>query len=279
MRIVVSGATGNVGRRLIPRLRAQGYGVRAVVPPGERVPFEAGAGLETAEADFGRRDSLARALDGADAYFLMSPAGERQMEWQRAQVDSALAAGIGRVVKLSAYESAPDSEWQLGRWHWDGECALRESGLTHAILRPQYFQQNLLVADDALRAGRMITYIPPGREFGAVHAADIADVAAVLLTTEPLTGQVVVPTGPVPITTESAAAAVAQALGIDILVDYVDPDRARRELGAAGEPDWVISDLLNICLNSSVEVTDDVPRLTGHPARTIAEAAAEHFAG
>ncbi|MFH8738572.1 MULTISPECIES: hypothetical protein [unclassified Streptomyces] len=149
-------------------------------------------------------------------------------------------------------------------------CAARERV---AILRPQYFQQNLLLDQAALRSGTLLTYIPPGRPVGAVDASDIADTAAVLLTAEPLTGQIVVPTGPATITTQDAADAISSALRIDIAIDYVDADRAWTELRKAGRPDWWIADLLNICQKASLEVNDDVPSLTGHPARTIADTA------
>ncbi|MCL7430168.1 NAD(P)H-binding protein [Streptomyces sp. YS415] len=276
--ITVTGATGNVGSRIVQRLRATGHEVRAVVGPGETFAFAPGGGLEVVEADFSDAKAVQRAVEGADAYFLMSPPSERQVEWQRIQVTAAAKAGVGRVVKLSAYDTGADSEWNMGRWHWDGELALRESGLPHAVLRPQYFQQNLLLDQAALRSGKLLTYIPDGRPVGMVDAADIADTAAVLLTTEPLTGQIVVPTGPATITTQDAADAISSVLGIGIEIDYVDTDRAWSELRAAGRPDWWIADLLNICQKSSAEVNDDVPTLTGHAARTIKDSAASDLA-
>jgi hypothetical protein len=103
--------------------------------------------------------------EGAYAYFPMSPPSKRQVEWQRTQITAAAKADVARVVKLSAYDTGADSAWNMGRWHWDGELALREAGLPHAILRPQYFQQNLLNPEAALRAGTMTTYIRPTRRW------------------------------------------------------------------------------------------------------------------
>jgi uncharacterized protein YbjT (DUF2867 family) len=276
--ITVTGATGNVGSRLVTRLRAHGHDVRAVIGPGETPPWAAEDGLQIAEASFSDASAIQRAADGANAYFLMSPPSVRQIEWQRTQITAAVKAGVERVVKLSAYDTGPDSAWNMGRWHWDGELALQQAGLSHAILRPQYFQQNLLTPEAAVRAGTMTTYIPADRTVGAVDAADIADVAAVLLTAEPLTGQIVVPTGPTAISTRDAADAISAALGIPVAIDYIDPDRAWNNFRAAGRPDWWIADLLNICQHASPEVNDDVTNLTGHLPTDIVEVTKTHFA-
>jgi len=269
--ITVTGATGNVGSGVVARLRELGEDVRAVVPPGEAPPWLPEDGLEIFEATFDDPAAIERAARGAKAYFLMSPPHERQIEWQRTQVAAAVRAGVSRVIKLSSYEAAPDSGWNMGRWHWDGELALLQSGLPHAILRPQYFQENLLLAVDRFRAGRLPTYIPTGRPVGAVHAGDVSDVAATLLTRGELNGQIVVPTGPEAITTADAAAAVAAALGIPVEVEYRDPEQAREEL--SGRPGWFVDDLISICQLCSAEVNDVVRTITGHPARPIADIA------
>lgn len=271
--ITVTGATGNVGSRVVSLLREQAYAVRAVVPPGESTSLVPEQGLDVVTADFDDVAAVAAAAEGASGYFLMTPPDTRQVAWQRTQVDAARTAGVDHVVKLSAYDTGATSSWTLGRWHHDGEVALRESGLAHAILRPQYFQQNLLLDTESLREGRLPTFIPPGRTVGAVDAEDIAATAVALLTTEPLDGQVVVPTGPVAITTRDVADTVSAILGIEVAVDYSDPDRTWREFRALGRPDWWIADLLNITHNASPEVNDHVNQLTGRPARSITDAA------
>lgn len=275
--ITVTGATGKVGSNLVRRLCAARHRVRAVVAPGETPPWRPDDTLEVVEAGFDDKAAIGRIAEGADGYFLMSPPNERQIEWQRTQIEAARHAGVARVVKLSAYATGADSEWTLGRWHWDGEVALREAGLSHAILRPQYFQENLLINEEGLRAGRLTTYLPGDRPVGAVAADDIAATAVALFTTEPLTGQVVTPTGPATVTTREAADAVSAVLATPVEVDYAEPARVWREFREAGRPDWWIDDLLKICLYASPEVNDDVERVGGQPAHSFAETVLARF--
>ena len=142
--IVVCGATGQVGSAVVTELLGAAHEVRALVQPGIAIPWPDRAGLDVTVADFDDAAAMQTAIGGAEALFMMSPPHERQVEWQQIQVDAAQAAGVTRVVKLSAFDTGPDTRLTMGRWHWAGEQALRASGLPHAILRPQYFMENLL---------------------------------------------------------------------------------------------------------------------------------------
>lgn len=273
--ITVTGASGQVGSALVPRLLEMGEQVRAVVEPGIRL--DGRDGLQTVEADFGDLPAMRRAVEGADAVFLLTPPSEQQVHWQEIQVQAAADATVGRVVKLSAFDTAPDTALTMGRWHWAGEESLRASGLPHAILRPQYFMENLLHRVDQLRAGVLPTYIEDGRPVGMVAAADVADVAAALLTSVEPEGQIAVPTGPRAITTTEVAGAMSEVLGCVVRPRHVSGDDALQELRALGRPEWHAQDTLLICTEASPLTTTDVPDLAGHPARTIAEVVAHRL--
>lgn len=269
--IAVTGSTGQIGGALVARLLELGAEVRAVVQPGVDVPWTRGGGPEVVVADFGDVSAMREAARGADAFFMMSPPGEQQVRWQEIQVEAAAAAGVGRVVKLSAFDTGPDSALTMGRWHWAGEEALRASGVPHAILRPQYFMENLLHQPDQLRAGVLSTYIEDGKPVGMVAAADIADVAAALLTGGDAVGQIVVPTGPSAVTTADVARAVSAVLGTPVHPQYVGGEEALAQLRAVGRPEWHARDTVLICTEASPLVTTDVADLTGHPARDVTE--------
>ena len=275
--ITVTGSTGQVGSALVARLLDLGAEVRAVVQPGVDVPWGPGDSPQVVVADFGDLTAMRAAARGCDGFFMMSPPGEQQVRWQDIQVEAAASAGVGRVVKLSAFDTAPDTALTMGRWHWAGEEALRRSGLPHAVLRPQYFTENLLHWADKLRAGVLTTYIEDGRGVGMVAAADVADVAAALLTGGDADGQVVVPTGPAAVTTADVAAALSAVLATPVHPHYVGGEQAVAQLRALGRPEWHARDTVLICTEASATVTTDVADLTGHPARDVAEVVGKRF--
>lgn len=275
--IVVCGATGQVGSAVVSELLGRGHDVRALVEPGVAAPWSRQAGLTVTAVDFADAAAMRDAIDGTAAMFMMSPPHEQQVEWQRIQVDAAHAAGVTRVVKLSAFDTGPDTRLTMGRWHWAGEQALRASGLPHAILRPQYFMENLLHDEDRLRAGVLPTFIADGRPVGMVAAADVGSVAAALLVGGELDGQVVVPTGPVAITTADVARALAEVLTTSVEPRFMEGDAALAALLASGRPDWHARDVLMMCQDASALVTDDVARVTGRAPRDIVSVVARRF--
>ena len=266
--ILVTGATGQIGSHLVAVLVAAGAQVRAVLQPGVQPPWEDGA-VDAVVADFADGPALQRAAAGADRVFMLVPPGPLQPDWQRAIVAASRSAEL--VVKVSAFDSRPDSPLQMGRWHAEGEQALRASGLPHVVLRPQYFVQNLFHDLDTVRAGVLRTFIPPGCRVGMVDAHDVAEVAAAVLSGPVGDSRVLVPTGPRAVSTAEVAAAVSETVGRAVSEQYLDPDSARRALLAAGREPWHADDTIEICQTASALVTDCVPALVGRPARDVTE--------
>ena len=148
---VVTGATGNIGSRVALALRARGEQVRAFVRDPARAAARLGAGIQRAVGDFEDVASLRAALDGADALFLATANHPRQAEHERAILDAAAAAGVARVVKLSAVGAQAGSP--LAFWDHQGRAEehVRRSGILAVILRPSFYMTNLLASADADR--------------------------------------------------------------------------------------------------------------------------------
>lgn len=270
--MAVFGASGNVGSVLTARLAERGAQVRAFYHPSSppRAPFPDGV-AEFADS-FDNLDAIALAMRGADAAFLLTPPSDAQPRWQRSLVDAAVTAGVRRLVKLSAFESAADSPLQMGRWHHDGELAVAQSGLEHVIIRPQYFMQNLAIAlREGARTGVLRHAAAPGLQLGIVDVADVAAVAAVLLTEPGHEGQLVRPTGPAPLSFEEMAAALSVATGTPIRYEQRSREEMTWDFRDRGWPEWHIDDFFKIHgAAASPTVTSAVQDVTGGAPATFA---------
>ena len=140
MTILVTGATGNVGSRLVRRLKEQGRAVRAFARNaiGKSVP----EGVEAAPGDFTDTALLQKAMQGVDAVYLLS-AGDQLSVHEANVINAAKAAGVKLVVKHSvagAQYKAPG----FPSWHRAGEEQLEASGIPYVFLRPASFASNAL---------------------------------------------------------------------------------------------------------------------------------------
>lgn len=226
--IVVLGATGKTGRRLVRTLREEGRSVRAASRSGE-VRF-----------DWEDRSTWPATLDGASAVYLVAPWDPAPI---RPFVEQATEAGVGRFVVLSGRgidRLSPD----FFRGMAAAEQAVRDSGAEWTIIRPSNFNQNF--DEDLwhapLLAGRLA--LPMGAEPEPfVDVRDIAEVAAVLLTADGHHGRVYELSGPRALSFGEAVATIAEAAGRTIRYVEVTPEEYRAELLAEGAPEEAAAEL------------------------------------
>ncbi|MFF0296664.1 NAD(P)H-binding protein [Kitasatospora sp. NPDC004614] len=190
--ILITGATGNIGRELVHALDAAGAELRLLV----RDPDRAAALPARAErfvGDLGEPSTLAGALRGVEGVFLLTPGiGTAHTAYA---VAAAEAAGVRRLVHLSSANVLGDPMPAMGRWHHEREEIVRGSGIPATILRPGGFMTNALEWVETIRAeGYVLDPVGPGR-FAPVDPADIAAVAALVLTEDGHDGAEYVLTG------------------------------------------------------------------------------------
>jgi uncharacterized protein YbjT (DUF2867 family) len=138
--ILVTGATGQHGSRLLRLLSARGIAARAMV----RNPAKADAiaklpHVEIVQADMAQPDTLAPALRGVDRAILISSATPDMLEVQSNFIDAARKAGVRHVVKLSGIAPGLDSSFRFARMHGEIEKRLEASGMAWTHLRPGEF--------------------------------------------------------------------------------------------------------------------------------------------
>ncbi|MDE2490174.1 MAG: NAD(P)H-binding protein [Elusimicrobia bacterium] len=238
--ILVAGATGTIGRELVLELKSRRAPVRALTRDPERARLRIGP-VDFAVGSVARPETVARALEGARAAFLLSPDDPDALSWETAFVRAARAAGVERLVLVSELGAALDAPFAAGRRRAEAEEELARSGPKFAILRPALLYQNLFAA--SLTGGTLAAPLGTAR-FALVDARDVAAAAAAALLDGAGEGAATVLTGPAALSGAEIAAVLSEALGRRISYRDLPPELARRALLEAGLPAWRADALL-----------------------------------
>ncbi|RCV52916.1 NAD(P)H-binding protein [Marinitenerispora sediminis] len=278
--VLVTGATGNVGRQVVTQLRAEGVPVRALTrdPAAARLPD----GVTVLRGDLSDPDSLAGALDGVRAVFLV---------WPFLTAEAAppllerIAAHTSRLVYLSSAGVQDDAEVQadpINAFHADLERLVRATGLEWTFLRAGGFATNTLQWAEQIRATGVVRAPFGAASRALVHEADIAAVAVRALLDDGHAGAVHVLTGPEPLTQVEQVRLIGTALERPTRFEEQPPHEARADMLATGWPADVVDGILGahaeMTTGAADLVTDTVQAVTGRPARTFAEWARDHAA-
>ncbi|MCX0273101.1 NAD(P)H-binding protein [Nocardia zapadnayensis] len=264
--ILVTGATGNIGRELLRQLAERGdLHIRAVTrdPSGATLP----GAVEAVRADLRRPDSLWSALAGVTALFLVSQVGD-----DAAILSAARGAGVEHVVLVSSITVQSHPHLGPARDNAAVERLLETSGMDWTILRPTQFASNALWWADPIRESRSVEL--PFADIGlpAVDPADIAAVARVALTEPGHRGRRYALTGPVRISPRRQIDTIAAALGERISITEIGRARARERMIPQLGPRTAdaLLDVTGGDINEELlTVRDTVTEVTGSPARTF----------
>jgi uncharacterized protein YbjT (DUF2867 family) len=272
MTIVVTGATGNVGRPLVTELLAAGAQVRAVT----RQP--APAGFPPAVEVFG---SATDALPGASAVFLNSRALGGQLE---DVVARCRLEGVTKLVALSAINADDDFTRQPSRFRGDRNREVErlavDSGLAWVSLRPTVFATNFAGMWSAqIRAGNVVAGPYAAASTAPIVESDIAGIAAHALLTDELVGQRIPLTGPQAFTNAELVGVIGGVLGRPLQYREIPADAVRqRFLGlgfSAGFADAYLA-MQAETLGNPALVTHDVETILGRPPVSFAHWVSEH---
>lgn len=278
--ILVTGATGNVGSRLVRRLAETGHTVRAFARDAARA---AGPGVDAFPGDFADPASLAKAMQGVDAVYLLT-AGERLAEYDATAIDAAKAAGVGLIVKHSV-AGAPYKASQLPRWHREGEERIEASGLPYVFLRPASFASNALFWASSIKGQGAVYSALGDTALPVIDPSDIADAAVAVLTTPGHAGKAYELSGPEALTTAQQVDQIGAIVGRDLKFINVSDDAAQQAMLGMGMPPRQVDAMIGLIqllrgFGRIEPYPNDVTALTGHPPRSFrewAQANAEAF--
>ncbi|MFI1824838.1 SDR family oxidoreductase [Streptomyces sp. NPDC020412] len=275
--IAVTGATGKLGGRVARRLAVRGVRTRLVGRDVGRLPQVDGGEHEQVAA-YGDEDAMRRACDGVGTLFLVSGHEDpgRVREHQIA-IDSAVAAGVERVVYVSFLGASPDATFTFARDHWYTEEYIRASSLRYTFLRDSFYLGALAVmaGDDGVLRG------PAGQgRVSAVAHDDVADAAVGVLLDEGHDCATYDVTGPAAITLTEAAEELSRFAGRAVTYVAESEAEAYESRASLGAPEWEVAGWVTsyraIAAGELATVSDAVARLAGRPAQSFAEYLREH---
>lgn len=272
MTIVVTGATGNVGRPLVSELAAAGARVRAVTRTPDTAGFPDGVEAVSSATD---------ALPGAAAVFLNS----RALGAQLADVVAfAARSGVAKLVALSALNADDDFSRQPSRFRGDRNNEVEqlavESGLAWVSLRPGVFASNFVGMWAAqIRAGDVVGGPSAAASTAPIVDSDIAAVAARALLTDELDGRKIPLTGPQAFTNSELVQIIGTVLDRPLTYREVPADVVRQQfirIGLGAEFADAYIALLAETVDKPALVTHEVEKIVGRPAVTFAQWVADH---
>ncbi len=268
--ILVTGATGNVGRPLVNLLAEAGARVRAVTRHPDSAQFPAGVQVV---------GSAAAGLPGASAVFLNSRALGDELA---TVVDLARREGVKRLVALSAINADDDHSRQPSRFRGDRNFEVEQhavdSGLEWVSLRPTVFATNFFgMWAPQIQAGDVVGGPYAAASTAPIVDADISAVAAQALLTDELLGQKIPLTGPQALTNAELVEVIGTVLARRLRYQEVPPEFVRQRfigIGFSAEFADAYMALLEETVSRPALVTHDVEKILGRPAQSFADAVA-----
>lgn len=285
MSLVVTGATGQLGRLVVQALLEQNVPAGQIVAAGRntnKIKDLADQGVEVRAIEFGDPESLRSAFADAGRVLLISGSevGKR-LEQHRNAIEAAKHAGVELLVYTSI-ANADTNLMRLAAEHQATEEALRASGVPVAVLRNSWYLENY--------TDQLATYLEHGTVFGsagdglvsAATRADYAAAAAAVLTAEGQQGKVYELGGDKPFTLAELAGEVSAVAGRSVTYRDLPEDEYARVLVGAGLPEpmaTVLADSDRGIVRGDLHVTSgDLSRLIGRPTTSLAQAVAAALA-
>jgi len=276
--ILVTGARGNIGSRVVDKLVKAGARVRVLL----RQPNAAAdrPSVEVVRGSYDDAPAVTAAMAGVSRALFIT-AGPELAKHDGALALAAKAAGVEHIVKISVIGARAGGS-EIPTWHHDGEERIKATGLATTFVRPGSFASNARGWAGSLRA--------TGKAFGAlgtaaipvIHPDDIADVAVLALTAPGHAGKIHELTGPASLTPAEQVAILSKVAGKPFEYVNVDDDTAVRGMVDSGMPRPMADAMIHLiqALRGAGRIppSEVVPQLLGRPARTFEQWATENAA-
>ena len=275
--ILITGATGTVGREVVAQLLAAGQKVRAMTRNPAKARLDSRA--ELVRGNFEDPESLSAAVKGMERVFSLT-LGPQTGNHEKNLAHAAKAAGVRHIVKLSAMGGDGEVKNEIRKWHDEGEEAIRDSGVPLTVLYPGAFMSNAFHWRETIRAtGKVFSNYGDGK-LPPIHPRDIAAVAVRALITDGHEGKSYNLTGPEALTVAEQVKILSDAIGKPIEYIPVSDDATRSGMQKAGLPPELINALIPFAAfirsGQAAQVFPTIREITGRAPFTFSDWAREN---
>ena len=282
MSLVITGATGQLGRLVVESLLARGTAPSDIVATGrntDKLADLAAQGASVAELDYTKPETVSAVVKPGDTLLLVSSSEVGQRVGQHVNViTAAKEAGVARIVYTSA-PAATTSELVLAPEHKATEEALVASGVPFTILRNGWYTENYAGEIEKGREnGAIVASVGDGRVSSASRK-DYAEAAAVVLVGEGYEGEVFELSGDVAWSFDDLAAAIGSIVGKEVVYTRLSPEEHAAMLTSFGLDEGTVGFV--VALDGNIRdgllgvTSGDLSRLIGRPTTPLAEGLAE----
>lgn len=277
MKYLITGATGDIGSRIVERLLQRNIRPRVLVRNQAKARSLFGERVDVFVGDLAEPASMRDALKGADAIYLVNVGPEIPRRDGSVAV-LAKEEGANRIVKLSSLDV--EHGLAIGAWHEKGEAAIRAVGIPFTFVRPTGFMSNLLAWAHSIKTEKIVRSSTADGRWPFIHSEDIAAVSVEALVSTNYVGQSLPITGPDSLTFGEATATIAEAIGERLKYQAISDEEAREHYskvsGSQEETEAHVTLWRAIREGRLASVTHEVERILGRKPITLTQWAAEN---
>lgn len=277
MTYLITGATGEVGSRVVRQLLERHIRPRVLVRSEEKARSLFGDRVDVCVGDLAAPVSTRGAIQGADTVFLVN-VGPAIPERDKAAAMISKALGARKIVKLSSLDV--EHGLAIGAWHEKGEAAIRTIGIPFTFVRPTGFMSNLLAWAHSIRTESVVRSSTADGRRPFIHSEDVASVCLAALLNDEYSGEALPITGPESLTFGEATAIISEAIGrplsYRVISDVEARERYSRISGSQEETDAHVALWRAIREGRLAATTDRVERILGRKPIALRQWASEN---
>lgn len=235
MMCLVTGATGEIGSRVVRQLLERSIRVRVLVRREEKARALFGDRVDLSVGDLASPDSLRAATQGMHTVFLVN-VGPDIPQRDRLAATISRERGVRKIVKLSSLDV--EQGLAIGAWHEKGEAAIREIGIPFTFVRPTGFMSNLLAWAPSIKEDGVVRSSTADGRRPFIHSEDIASVCVAALLSDEYAGKALPITGPESLTFSEATDIIGEAIGKPLSYEVISDEQARERYSrVSGSPE------------------------------------------